>query len=165
MVHRTAAQDFHLAQLNIATLRAPLDDPRLAEFVANLDRINELAEAAPGFVWRLKGEGNDATSLRPFGENVIVNMSVWEDADSLFDFVYRTAHAPVMAKRRQWFAKLEAPFVALWWIGAGHRPMIEEARQRLALLARKGPNPLAFTLKQRFPAPGSTDSVMKWPGS
>lgn len=153
MVHRTAAQDFHLAQLNIATLLAPLDDPRLAEFVANLDRINELAEAAPGFVWRLKGEGNDATSLRPFGENVIVNMSVWEDVDRLFDFVYRTAHAPVMAKRQQWFAKPEGPFVALWWVAAGHRPTIEEARQRLALLARKGPTPLAFTLKQRFPAP------------
>jgi hypothetical protein len=156
MVHRPAAQDFHLAQVNIATLLAPLEDPRLAEFVANLDRINELAEAAPGFIWRLKGEGNDATSLRPFGENVIVNMSVWEDTDHLFDFVYRTAHAPVMAKRRQWFAKPEGPFVVLWWIGAGHRPSIEEARQRLALLVRKGPNPLAFTLKQRFPAPGAT---------
>ena len=153
MVHRIATRDFHLAQLNIATLLAPLEDPSLAEFVANLDRVNELADAAPGFVWRLKGEGNDATSLRPFGDNVIVNMSVWEDADSLFDLVYRTAHAPVMAKRRQWFAKPEGPFVALWWIAAGHRPTIEEARQRLALLARKGPNPLAFTLKQRFPAP------------
>jgi hypothetical protein len=94
MVHRTATRDFHLAQLNIATLLAPLEDPRLAEFVANLDRVNELADAAPGFVWRLKGEGNDATSLRPFGDNVIVNMSVWEDADSLFDFVYRTAPTP-----------------------------------------------------------------------
>jgi hypothetical protein len=80
-------------------------------------------------------------------------MSVWKDADRLSDFVYRTAHAPVMAKRRQWFAKPEGPFVALWWIGAGHRPTIEEARQRLALLARKGPSPGAFTFKQRFPAP------------
>jgi hypothetical protein len=153
MVQRTPAQDFHLAQINIATLLAPLDDPRLAEFVANLDRINEQAEAAPGFIWRLKGEGNDATSLRPFGENVIVNMSVWEDADRLFNFVYRTAHAPVMAKRGQWFAKPEGPFMALWWISAGHRPTIEEARQRLTLLARKGPSPGAFTFKQRFPAP------------
>ena len=161
MVRRRTAQEFHLAQINIATLLAPLDDPRLAEFVANLDRINELAEAAPGFIWRLKGEGNDATSLRPFGEDVIVNMSVWADADRLFDFVYRTAHAPVMAKRRQWFAKPQGPFVALWWIGAGHRPTIEEARQRLALLARKGPTPLAFTLKQRFSAPGATGRVMK----
>jgi Domain of unknown function (DUF3291) len=70
-----SANVFHLAQLNIATLLAPLEDPLLAEFVANLDRIN--AEAAPGFIWRLKGEGNDATSLRPFGEQVLVNMSVW----------------------------------------------------------------------------------------
>jgi hypothetical protein len=122
MVQRAATQDFHLAQINIATLLAPLDDPRLAEFVANLDRINELAEAAPGFVWRLKGEGNDATSLRPFGDEVIVNMSVWQDADRLFDFVYRTAHAPVMAKRRQWFAKPEGPFVALWGSPPGTGP-------------------------------------------
>jgi hypothetical protein len=165
MIQRTAPQKFHLAQINVATLLAPLDDPRLTEFVANLERINELAEEAPGFIWRLKGEGNDATSLRPFGEDVIVNMSVWEDADRLFDFVYRTAHAPVMAKRRQWFAKPEGPFVALWWIGAGHRPTVEEARQRLDLLARKGPSPGAFTFKQRYPAPGSTDSVMKRLGS
>ena len=153
MVPRIATQNFHLAQLNIATLLAPLDDPRLADFVANLGRINELAEAAPGFVWRLKGEGNDATSLRPFGDNVIVNMSVWQDAERLFDFVYRTAHAPVMAKRRQWFAKPEGPFMVLWWIRAGHRPTVEEAGQRLALLARKGPSPGGFTLKERFPAP------------
>ena len=147
MVHRSAAQDFHLAQVNVATLLAPLDDPRLAEFVANLDRINELAEEAPGFIWRLKGEGNDATSLRPFGEDVIVNMSVWEDCDRLFDFVYRTAHAPVMAKRRQWFAKPEGPFVALWWISAGHRPTVEEARQRLDLAGAQGAEPRSLHLQ------------------
>ena len=148
-----AASRFHLAQLNIATLLAPIDDPQLAEFVTNLDRINALAEASRGFVWRLKGEGNDATSLRPFGEDVIVNMSVWEDAERLFDFVYRTGHTPLMAKRRQWFAKPERPFLVLWWVRAGHIPTVEEARERLALLRRVGPTPAAFTSKQRFPAP------------
>jgi len=144
---------FHLAQLNIATLLAPLDDPRLGEFVANLDRINELAESSPGFVWRLKGEGNDATSLRPFGADIIVNMSVWRDDVALHDFVFRTAHAPVMARRRQWFARPEGPYMALWWIRAGHLPTIEEGRARLDLLARKGPSPAAFTFRQRFPVP------------
>jgi hypothetical protein len=149
-----SATAFHLAQINIATLLAPLDDPRLADFVANLDRINALAEEAPGFVWRLKGEGNDATSLRPLGEDVIVNMSVWQDVESLFDYVYRSPHAAVMARRRQWFARPAGPFMALWWIRAGHRPDIDEARGRLAILGRKGPSPAAFTFKQRFPAPG-----------
>ena len=147
------ASGFHLAQLNVATLLAPLDDPRLAEFVANLDRVNALAEAAPGFVWRLKGEGNDATSLRPFGESVIVNMSIWQSVETLFDFVYRTGHAPVMNKRRQWFAKPQGPYMVLWWIAAGRLPTVEEAGERLARLARDGPSPAAFTFKQRFQAP------------
>src|SRR5215470_15988726 len=135
-----SANGFHLAQLNVATLLAPLDDPRLAEFVANLDRVNALAEAAPGFIWRLKGEGNDATLLRPFGESVIVNMSVWQSVETLFDFVYRTSHALVMNMRRQWFAKPEGPYMALWWIAAGRLPTLEEAGERLARLTREGPS-------------------------
>jgi hypothetical protein len=147
-------QDFHIAQFNLARLLAPLDDPQLAEFVGALERINEIADESPGFVWRLQGDGGDATSLRPLGQDVIVNMSIWRNVESLFDFVYRTAHAPVMAKRRQWFAKPEGPFMVLWWIRAGHIPTIDEAQGRLAILARKGPSPAAFTFKTRFPAPG-----------
>ncbi len=76
---------YHLAQLNIANLAAPLDSPPLADFVANLQRINALAEASPGFVWRLADEGGDATALRPFGEDVLVNLSLWRDVESLSD--------------------------------------------------------------------------------
>ncbi len=148
-----AEQDFHIAQFNMAKLLAPLDDPQLAEFVGSLVRINTIADESPGFVWRLQGESGDATSLRPLGEDVIVNMSVWRDIDSLHDFVYRTAHAPVMAKRRQWFAKPEGPFMVLWWVRAGYRPTVDDAQARLAILARKGPSPTAFTFKTRFPAP------------
>jgi hypothetical protein len=148
-----AEKDFHIAQFNMAKLLAPLDDPQLAEFVGSLERINAIADESPGFVWRLQGESGDATSLRPLGQDVIVNMSVWRDIDSLHDFVYRTAHAPVMAKRRQWFAKPEGPFMVLWWIRAGYRPTIDDARARLAILARKGASPTAFTFKTRFPAP------------
>jgi len=145
--------EFHLAQFNLARLLAPLDSPQLAEFVGSLERINALADDSPGFVWRLQGDGGDATSLRPFGEDVIVNMSLWESAEALFDFVYRSAHAPVMAKRRQWFAKPDSAFTVLWWVKAGHIPTVEDARARLDILQRKGPSPAAFTFKARFPAP------------
>jgi hypothetical protein len=149
------ATGFHIAQFNVARLLAPLDDPRLAEFVGSLERINTIADESPGFVWRLQGEGGDATSLRPLGDDVIVNMSVWRDIDSLFAFVYRTAHAPVMAKRRQWFATPGGPFMVLWWIRAGYIPTVADALTRLAILARKGPTLAAFTFKTRFPAPAA----------
>ena len=145
--------EFHLAQFNMAQLLAPLDSPQLADFVGALERINALADDSPGFVWRLQGDGGDATSLRPFGEDVIVNMSLWESVETLFDFVYRTAHAPVMAKRRQWFGKLDGVYTVLWWVKAGHLPTVEDARARLDILQRKGPSPAAFTFKTRFPAP------------
>lgn len=147
------AAQFHLAQFNMARLLAPLDSPQLAEFVGALARINDLADDHPGFVWRLQGDGGDATSLRPFGEDVIVNMSLWESVDALFDFVYRTGHAPVMAKRRQWFAKPNEAYTVLWWVKAGHIPTVEDARARLDILKRKGPSPAAFTFKTRFPPP------------
>jgi hypothetical protein len=146
--------EFHLAQFNMAQLLAPLDSPQLADFVGALERINALADDSPGFVWRLQGDGGDATSLRPFGEDVIVNMSLWESVETLFDFVYRTAHAPVMAKRRQWFGKPDGVYTVLWWVKAGHLPTVEDARARLDILQRKGPSPAAFTFKTRFPAPG-----------
>ena len=147
------AAEFHLAQFNMAQLLAPLDSPLLAEFVGALARINELADDHPGFVWRLQGDGGDATSLRPFGEDVIVNMSLWESVEALFDFVYRSGHAPVMAKRRQWFAKPNEAYTVLWWVKAGHIPTVEDAGARLDILKRKGPSPAAFTFRTRFPPP------------
>src|SRR5690348_14417765 len=96
---------YHLAQINVGRLLAPIDSPEIKDFVDNLDRINELAESSEGFVWRLKGEGNDATSLRPFGDDIIVNMSVWRDVDSLRNFVYKSAHTPIMKRRREWFTR------------------------------------------------------------
>jgi hypothetical protein len=147
------AARFHIAQFNLAKLLAPLDSPQLADFVGALARINELADDHPGFVWRLQGDGGDATSLRPFGDDVIVNMSLWESVEALFDFVYRSAHAPVMARRRQWFARPREAFTVLWWVKAGYIPSVEDARSRLDILKRKGPSPVAFTFKTRFPPP------------
>ena len=147
----------HLAQLNIATMREPLESPSMAEFVASLDRINALADSAPGFVWRLKDEQGDATSVRPFGEDVLVNMSVWESVESLQDFAFRTAHTDIMRRRREWFDRMEQAYAVLWWIAAGHTPSIAEAAQRLALLREHGPTADAFTIRQSFTPPDDQD--------
>ncbi len=114
---------WHLAQVNIGRFVAPADDPRVKPFFDALDRINAVAEQSPGFVWRLTGEGNDATDLQPTPDPLLaINMSVWTDAESLFDFVYRTAHTPVMAKRRDYFERFDGAYQALWWIPAGEIP-------------------------------------------
>src|SRR5207244_11303476 len=116
-----------LAQLNVARAVAPLDSPTLAEFVAALDRINALAEASPGFVWRLIGDGGDATSVRVGDDpNLIVNLSVWQSAEALFEYTYRSGHVEVIRRRREWFEAAAAPYLVLWWIPAGHVPTIAE---------------------------------------
>jgi hypothetical protein len=144
---------FHLAQLNIGELKAPLDSPELKDFVDNLDRINALAESSDGFVWRLKGDGNDATSLRPLGENVIVNMSVWRDVNALRDYVYKTAHVEIMKRRREFFSRMRNAYLALWWVPAGHEPTVAEAVGRLEHLRKHGPTVQAFTFGEAFSAP------------
>mgnify|MGYP006288725537 CR=1 FL=1 len=145
----------HLAQLNIARLKEPLDSPLLADFVANLDRINALAERSPGFVWRLETEEGDATAIRPFGPEYIVNLSVWEDIASLHAFVYRSAHAGIMSRRREWFERMGEAWQVLWWTEAGRLPTVTEARERLEHLRRHGPTPEAFTFRKAWPAPGA----------
>lgn len=145
--------NYHLAQLNIAQLLAPIDSPQLKDFVDNLDRINALAEQSEGFIWRLQTEEGDATALRPFGEEVIVNLSVWENVEVLHQFVYRTAHAPIMSRRREWFARMANAYMVLWWIPEGHQPSVEEAKQRLDLLQAQGASAQAFTFKQIFAQP------------
>lgn len=142
----------HLAQLNIAAMKAPLDSPDMADFVANLDRINALAEAAPGFVWRLEGDGGDATALRPLGENTLVNLSVWQDVESLHRYVYASGHVEIMRRRQDWFERMAQAYVVLWWVPAGHTPSVAEAVERLNLLRSQGPSPQAFTFKQAFSA-------------
>ncbi|MFF6787586.1 DUF3291 domain-containing protein [Streptomyces filamentosus] len=149
-----SAHAFHLAQLNLATLRHPLDDPRTAPFVELLDPVNAAADAAPGFVWRLVEEGTpDATGLRPAGENVIVNLSVWETRDALWDFTYRSGHLEVMRRRREWFQRHVEAHLALWWVPAGHLPTVGEALDRLADLRTHGPSPRAFTFTSFAEAP------------
>ena len=144
----------HLAQVNIATLRAPLDGPELAGFVAQLEPINALADRSPGFIWRLQTEDGDATAIRPYEDDrVMVNLSVWASFEALRTFVYATRHLEVMRHRRQWFSRMADPYLALWWVPAGAIPTVAEAKERLELLARQGPTAGAFTFRVPFPEP------------
>jgi hypothetical protein len=144
---------YHLAQFNVATLRFPLDDPRMEGFVALLEPVNALADGTPGFVWRLVEEGEpDATGMRPAGEDVIVNFSVWESPEALWDFVYRSGHLETMRRRREWFQRHVDAHLVLWWIPAGHVPTVDEALERLALLRGSGPSPRAFTFNSSYTA-------------
>ena len=142
-----------LAQMNVALPLAPLESPVMAEFMANLDRVNALAEASPGFVWRLQDDAGNATSLRPMGPDALVNMSVWRDVESLGDFVHKSAHVEYLKRRKEWFRRIAEAYVVLWWVPAGHRPTVEEGVERLMLLRAQGPTPRAFTFRQLHPAP------------
>ena len=146
----------HVAQVNIALPREPLDTPLLAGFVAMLVPVNALADAAPGFVWRLQTEDGDATAVRAFGDDrLIVNMSVWESVEALRAFVYGDAHAAVMRRRREWFERMREAFQALWWIPAGTLPTVDDAEARLAHLREHGPTAHAFTMREPSPPPGA----------
>ena len=148
--------DWELAQLNIAEPAAALDSPELADFVANLDRINQLADESPGFVWRLIDEQGDTPGFSdPFGEHMIVNMSVWESVDALHHYVYRTAHTSVMRRRKEWFVSRDHASAVLWWVPKGHRPDLYEAEQKLLLLEQEGSTTAAFTFKARQDKPSS----------
>ncbi|MER5207761.1 DUF3291 domain-containing protein [Streptomyces sp. NPDC002825] len=143
----------HLAQLNVATLRYPLDDPRVAPFVEMLDPVNAAADGTPGFVWRLVEDGEgDATGLRPLGDDVIVNLSVWESQEALWDFAYRSGHLEVMRKRRDWFHRHVEAHLVLWWVPVGHIPTVREAVERLEDLRAHGPSPRAFTFASSYGA-------------
>jgi hypothetical protein len=142
---------FHLAQINVGRLLAEVGSPVIADFIDNLDKINAVAEASPGFVWRLTGDGNDATDIRPFEDPMMaVNMSVWTDVASLGAFVYRSEHLSFMRRRREWFEEPKQPFMTLWWVPAGHRPTIDEGVARLEHFRANGPTPHAFSFKQPF---------------
>jgi hypothetical protein len=141
---------FHVAQVNIALARAPVDSDVLSEFVAQLDPINALADRGPGFVWRLQTEHGNVMAVRGFdNDRMIVNLSVWESAGQLSDFVYRSGHVAVMRRRREWFERIGI-HLALWWVPIGHLPTVAEAEVRLAHLQEHGATPYAFTFGTMF---------------
>ena len=143
--------EYHLAEVNIARMLAPIDDPVMADFVANLDRINALADQAAGFVWRLQTEDGDATALRVFDDDMlIVNMSVWTSVETLFDYTYHSQHVEILRRRKEWFSKLGSHYLAMWWVKAGTLPTTQDAQARLAHFDQHGPTPWAFNFQQRF---------------
>jgi len=145
---------FQLTQLNIARMLAPLDSLQMVDFMNGLAEINALAEKTPGFVWRLTTPAGDATALRPFDDPaLIVNMSVWESLDVLYQYVYYSDHTDFFRRRAEWFSKMETPPTVLWWIPAGHIPSLDEAKVKLQHLTQHGATPDAFTFRQKFPAP------------
>ena len=153
------SSSWHLAQINVGKMVAPEGDPRVQPFFDALDRVNELAEASPGFVWRLTGDGNNATDIHATADPLLLlNMSVWEDSNALFRFVYRSAHTEIMIRRREFFDRFQGSFQALWWIEAGNVPTINDGLSRLWHLDRFGPTAHAFTFKKRFAPPGVIDS-------
>ena len=145
---------YHLAQINIARMLAPIDDPIMAEFVAQLPPINALADRSPGFVWRLQTEEGDATGIKVYDDDMIIgNLTVWENVESLREFAYRSSHTGVMKYRTKWFEEFDGPYMALWWVPAGHIPTTEEGKERLDHLRKNGDSPYAFSFKNSFPAP------------
>jgi len=155
---------FHLAQVNLGKIRGPLDGPVMARFIERLAEINALADRRPGFVWRLKTEEGNATYFRPYehDDRVLLNMSVWESVDTLKTYVYRTAHAELLRQRQQWFEKFERVYLALWWVPAGHRPGIDEARKRLAHLEQHGATQYAFTFQNIFSPDEQFQRAIDW---
>src|SRR5215469_17550860 len=132
--------NYHVAQVNIGRVKAPVEDPLMAGFAARLDEINALADHSPGFVWRLQTSVGNATYLRPYphDDRILINMSVWETVEALKNFVYCTAHKELLCDRHEWFEKFAGSFMALWWVPAGHIPGVDEAKKRLAYLEEHG---------------------------
>ena len=142
---------WHVAQVNIARLVAPIDAPEIAEFVAGLDPINTIAEASPGFVWRLKDDTGDATHIEVDPDPLIImNLTVWDSIDALDAFVRDTEHVSFLRRRREWFERSAEAYFAMWWIPAGTTPTPNEAMERLAHLRANGPSAYAFTFRERY---------------
>ena len=144
---------YHLAQYNVARLVAPLDSPQLADFMAALDPLNALADRSPGFVWRHQTEDGNSTSIRVRDDPmIIINFSVWESVESLFEYAYHSDHTPIFRRRREFFEHMELPYLVLWWVPAGHLPSVEEAEDRLDYIREARPHAVRLHLQAAFPA-------------
>jgi hypothetical protein len=142
----------HLAQLNIAEAIDKMDSHVMADFVNNTDRINALAEESPGFIWRLVDEDSDDSSqIEAFNsEAILINMSVWKDWESLFKFVYESAHLEIFKRKKEWFAKMPKMHLVLWYVKEGSIPTLEDAKARLEYLQQHGESPYAFSFKSKY---------------
>jgi len=148
---------YQLAQINVARMKGiNIEDPIMKAFVDNLDRVNQLAENSSGFIWRLKDDSNNASNFNPYNdEQVIINISVWENIGSLEKYTYKTFHTDFLKRRKEWFNRYGKAHFALWWIEKGKYPTIENAIERLEYLQRNGASERAFNFKDRFSEPST----------
>jgi len=146
--------EHHIVQFNVATMRFPLDHPEMQGFVEQIERLNRLAEESEGFVWRLQDPSGDSTAMRPMGDTVLINMSMWESIDALHSYTYRSDHGKAFAARKLWFEPSNQRDLVLWWHPAGSTPTVTEAERRLALIRSEGPCAEAFDFKHRVAPPG-----------
>ncbi|MEO1148243.1 MAG: DUF3291 domain-containing protein [Cyanobacteria bacterium J06638_22] len=157
MTHEAAnaphQQDYYLAQINIARMRASLDDPIMAEFANALDDVNAVAEQSPGFVWRLQTPSGNATSIQAYSDpQILVNLSVWQSVEQLKTYVYKSLHGDFFARRRSWFEKYSGEHFGMWWVPVGHLPTVEEGKAKLAYLEQHGDSPECFTFAKPYPS-------------
>lgn len=145
-----------MAEVNVARLRAPIDDPSMSGLVRALDDVNWLADKSPGFVWRHRPDLGPLTmgDLPGMGE-VVVTLSTWLDFASLQAYVYRTAHGLFMQRRHRWFVPIGGFTTALWWVPADAQPAVDDGLARLTRLRSSGPSPDAFSLRRQFTPDGS----------
>ncbi|MEO0536361.1 MAG: DUF3291 domain-containing protein [Cyanobacteria bacterium P01_A01_bin.123] len=147
-------QAHYLAQINVALMKAPLDDPIMAEFAAALDDVNTVADQSPGFVWRLKTASGNATDIHAYDNpKMLVNISVWETVASLRAYVYKSLHGDFFIRRRQWFEKYQGEHFAMWWVPSGHWPTVEEGKTKLEHLTLHRDSPDCFTFAKPYPPP------------
>jgi heme-degrading monooxygenase HmoA len=150
---------FHLAQVNIARAKFALDDPRMNAFISRLGEINAIAEESPGFIYRFTGDefSNPFYATR-FDRRYVFNLSVWESLETLKEFTFTSSHKELFRDRQEWFERLTAPSLAMWWVPAGHTPDIEEAVVRLDHITLHGETRFAFTFRSTFPAPDAAEA-------
>jgi Domain of unknown function (DUF3291) len=145
---------YNLAQINISKSKGLPDSPVMAAFMEKIDDVNAIAEGSTGFIWRLKSDDGNATSIQIFeDELIIVNMSVWESFEAFKGFVFNGLHAAMMRSRNEWFEKSDFSNLALWWIPEGHIPNTDEAKSKLEKIAAEGDTQEAFRFKNIFKAP------------
>lgn len=153
-VNLLSQQDYYLAQINIALMKAPIEDPVMAEFAAALNEVNAVADRSPGFVWRLQTSSGNATNIRSYPDpRMLVNLSVWRSVEQLKAYVYNSLHGDFFIRRRQWFEKYQGDHFAMWWIPSGYLPTVEEGKAKLDYLALHGDSPECFTFAKPFYSP------------
>ena len=158
----SSLQNYHLAQINIAKMKAPLDDPIMAEFANALEEVNTVAEQSPGFVWRLQTASGNATDLRAYTDpKILVNISVWQNVELLKTYVYESLHRDFFVRRRKWFEKYQGEHFAMWWIRAGHFPTIEEGKTKLEYLELHGDTVECFTFAEPYAPPADNQHLIE----